>query len=264
MSWDDTNLGAAPNGEGCREFDFPWRNNGPATVKIMRLTLTSAAGTSIEDARSGPGDGFIPGDYGNFVMSACIRDGFRPGTPVSVKLTTTSADYRTTQSAVGTFVMGSSPNQKMVSVTKAPCTPSNRADVNARFCRGGNVLMLKDSSLWIGGTDSESFSLFNKSGAVPLKESFGFELTPSPNAERGTAFFRIDGTKFKPGKYMVIATGGEPEAWKCSISRTSDPVLTCRWDSGFSAISGYSFRWNGEQVTDVKKASKRDLKRYRL
>lgn len=264
VNWDDSNLGAAPNGEGCREFLFPWRNNGPDALSIIRLVLTSASGVSAEDSKVGPSGGVVPGDSGNFVISACIRDGFQPGTQVSVQLTTTDSQRVSTQSRVSTFTMGPSPTQGMVSVTKAPCTPTNGTDFNAKFCKGGNVLMLKDSSLWILGTDSDSLTVYNENGVVPMKESFRFELNPTPNAKAGTAFFRLDGTKFKPGKYVVIATGSESESWKCKVSGIRNPVLTCRWDPGFSAISGYSFKWNGQQVTNVKKASRSALKRYRL
>jgi hypothetical protein len=208
VSWDDANLGAAPNGTGCRQFLFPWNNSGPQSPSSIRVILTSASGIRVEESRLSGSSGIRPGEYGNFVIDAFIRDGFLPGTQVVVQMSSSNAQYVRSESAVKTFTLGASPTQKMVEVTKVPCTPENRENFSAKLCKNGNVLALKEPYFWISGTDNESFSLFNRKGPVPLDNTFGFELNPFPNVERGTEFFRLDGTKFKPGKYLVIATGG--------------------------------------------------------
>ena len=266
LSWVDANMTGPVNGEGCRSYRFKATNLAAEPLQFIAVEMTSSLGYTVQGSNSPGYDGLRTGESLYVVVRGCTRDGFTEGTPVTFQARVSSKGG-TRGNMSGSFAIGPSPRQRMVVVTTFPCDNPEWPSTQSKYCANDKVILITSPALWIGGTDNQAFYVYNKTGAVKSEDVTIAAAAANWNVLSNSLVLRPNKRQFKKGDYLVVAVGGEDPSWKCTFRTDSNPnkvTSTCRWDSGFTDVTGYKFTWNGSEATNVRKAKPSELRSLKL
>lgn len=255
VTWDESKLLLPPKFSylaACGRLKFGYVSNSPTVLKSVQVTFRNPAGGKstefLNDVK--------PGATGSVTLQTCGQNHQAWVGPISVELAVSQDGIKFNKYGPAGLTVSQAPFQPLIDVVDLPCFIEDRAD----YCRTGNVIRLRNAESWTVG-DNSWFALVNKNGDVDFSyaddDAFWFVDPSVP----GTVYLRPKNSQFKPGKYIVIAGGEREPSWRCSREYSE---FVCRWDDGWKSAVGYTFNWTGEQIRNVKKMKRSELRQFSL
>lgn len=250
ISWDDSKTRLPPKFSyysNCDRIRFTYTNNSGKRLESIALSFTNQYG----EQKFSVASDVLPGNSAALSLQFAGRCSTWLG-PVQVELSVAET-VRTSVVGRGSFVLTQSPPQPPIDTVQLSCNFGG----GKKYCRNETVLRFRPdvvrafSNPWI--------ALFNRKGQVDFQFAEDDAFWEDDKAVQDSVYLRAAKRDLIKGRYVVVSGNGQEPSWRCS--RVGRDVV-CRWDDGWKSMSGYSFNWNGNRVSKVKKLKKSELRNF--